>query len=151
VLNPASLPDISGLLSISNLKDGHGRPIGGLGDGEIQWHSDQSYMLNPATGAMLHALELPPEGGKTSWADLCSAYMGLPDRLKCAVEGRRAIFDYTKRLAGYQGVDPHCQLKQPWYARRVGGAAARVGELLCSPIVLPRERGRKKALWARLS
>jgi hypothetical protein len=31
----------------------------------------------------------------------------------------------------------HCQLKRPWYARRVGGAAARVGELLCSPIMLP--------------
>ena len=90
---------------ISNLKDGKGKPIGGLGDGEIQWHSDQSYMLNPATGAMLYALELPPEGGATSWVDLCSAYAGLPDRLKRAVEGRRAIFDYAKRLAGYQGVD----------------------------------------------
>jgi len=31
----------------------------------------------------------------------------------------------------------HCQLKPPWYALRVGGAAARVGELLCSPSVLP--------------
>ena len=79
---------------ISNLKDGQGKPIGGLGDGEIQWHSDQSYMLNPATGAMLYALELPPEGGMTSWVDLCAAYAGLPDRLKRAVEGRRAIFDY---------------------------------------------------------
>jgi taurine dioxygenase len=90
---------------ISNLKDGQGKPIGGLGDGEIQWHSDQSYMQNPATGAMLYALELPLEGGTTSWADLSAAYAGLPDRLKRAVECRRAIFDYTKRLAGYQGVD----------------------------------------------
>lgn len=90
---------------ISNLKDAQGRPIGGLGDGEIQWHSDQSYMLNPATGAMLYALELPPEGGSTSWVDLCAAYAGLPDRLKRAVEGRRGIFSYVKRLAGYQGVD----------------------------------------------
>ena len=54
---------------ISNLRDGQGKPIGGLGDGEIQWHSDQSYMLNPATGAMLYALELPPQGGTTSWVD----------------------------------------------------------------------------------
>ncbi len=90
---------------ISNLKDAQGKPIGGLGDGEIQWHSDQSYMLNPATGAMLYALELPPEGGSTSWVDLCAAYAGLPDQLKRAVDGRRGIFSYVKRLAGYQGVD----------------------------------------------
>jgi taurine dioxygenase len=90
---------------ISNLKDGQGKPIGGLGDGEIQWHSDQSYMLSPATAAMLYALELPPEGGMTSWVDLCAAYAGLPDRLKRAVAGRRALFDYAKRFAGYQGVD----------------------------------------------
>jgi alpha-ketoglutarate-dependent taurine dioxygenase len=49
-------------------------------------------MLNPATGAMLYALELPLEGGTTSWVDLCAAYAGLPDRLKRAVEGRRARF-----------------------------------------------------------
>src|SRR5215468_8616827 len=90
---------------ISNLKDAQAKPIGGLGDGEIQWHSDQSYMLNPATGAMLYALELPPEGGATSWVDLCAAYAGLPDRLKGAVEGKWAIFSYAKRLAGYQGAD----------------------------------------------
>ena len=90
---------------ISNLKDAQGRPIGGLGDGEIQWHSDQSYMLNPATGAMLYALELPPAGGTTSWVDLCAAYAGLPDRLKRVVEGRQGIFSYAKRLSGYQGVD----------------------------------------------
>jgi taurine dioxygenase len=90
---------------ISNLKEAQARPIGGLGDGEIQWHSDQSYMVKPATGAMLYALELPPEGGTTSWVDLCAAYAGLSPRLQHAVEGRRAIFSYAKRLAGYQGVD----------------------------------------------
>jgi taurine dioxygenase len=90
---------------ISNLKDAQAKPIGGLGDGEIQWHSDQSYMLNPATGAMLYALELPPEGGATSWVDLSRAYSRLPPQLRRAVEGRRATFSYVKRLAGYQGVD----------------------------------------------
>jgi taurine dioxygenase len=90
---------------ISNLKDAQARPIGGLGDGELQWHSDQSYMMNPATGAMLYALELPPEGGTTSWVDLSAAYAGLPERLKHLLESRRAIFSYVKRLAGYQGED----------------------------------------------
>ena len=59
-------------------KDGQGKPIGGLGDGELQWHSDQSYMMNPATGAALYALELPPEGGTTSWVNLAAAYAGCP-------------------------------------------------------------------------
>jgi taurine dioxygenase len=90
---------------ISNLKDGGARPIGGLGDGELQWHSDQSYMAKPATGAMLYAVELPAEGGTTSWVDLAAAYAGLPDRLAGLIEGKHAVFSYVKRLAGYQGVD----------------------------------------------
>src|SRR3954465_501958 len=32
----------------------------------------------------------------------------------------------------------HFQIMRPGYAPHVGGAAARVGELLCLPIVLPR-------------
>jgi len=86
---------------LSNLKDGLGRPIGGLGDGELQWHSDQSYMQQPATGAALYALELPPQGGETFWVDLRAAYAGLPRQLRATIAGKRGIFDYTKRLAGY--------------------------------------------------
>jgi taurine dioxygenase len=101
---------------LSNLRDGLGRPIGGLGDGELQWHSDQSYMLEPATGAALYALELPPAGGATFWVDLRAAYAGLPRRLRAAVAGKRGIFDYTKRLAGY-GRDADRQLSEE--ARRL--------------------------------
>jgi len=86
---------------LSNLQDGLGRPIGGLGDGELQWHSDQSYMQNPATGAALYAVELPLEGGETFWVDLRAAYAGLPRQLRAKIAGKRGIFDYAKRLAGY--------------------------------------------------
>jgi taurine dioxygenase len=96
---------------ISNLRDGLGRPIGGLGDGELQWHSDQSYMLNPATGAALYALELPTEGGETFWVDLRAAYAGLPRQLRAKIAGKRGIFDYTKRLAGY-GRAPDQQISE---------------------------------------
>jgi taurine dioxygenase len=94
-------PSVPEVAVLSNLKDGLGRPIGGLGDGELEWHSDQSYMLNPATGAALHALELPPEGGETFWVDLRAAYAALPRRLRAAISGKRGVFDYAKRLAGY--------------------------------------------------
>ncbi len=102
---------------ISNLKDGQAQPIGGLGDGELQWHSDQSYMMNPATGAALYAVELPPEGGTTSWVDLAAVYAGLPDRVKQLGDGRQGVFSYVKRLAGYQGGDrvisPEAKRKTP--------------------------------------
>ncbi|MGE0260287.1 MAG: TauD/TfdA dioxygenase family protein [Alphaproteobacteria bacterium] len=86
---------------LSNLRDGVGNPIGGLGDGELQWHSDQSYMLEPATGAALYAVELPQQGGETFWVDLRAAYAALPRPLRARIGGKRGIFDYTKRLAGY--------------------------------------------------
>lgn len=94
-------PTMPEVTVLSNLKDGLGRPIGGLGDGELQWHSDQSYMLEPATGAALYALELPPAGGETFWVDLRAAYAALPRQLRNAVNGKRGIFDYARRLAGY--------------------------------------------------
>jgi taurine dioxygenase len=94
-------PAVPEVAVLSNLQDGLGRPIGGLGDGELQWHSDQSYMLTPATGAALYALELPPEGGETFWVDLRAAYAGLPRPLRAQVTGKRGVFDYAKRLAGY--------------------------------------------------
>ena len=88
-------PTIPEVGLISNLKDGQARPIGGLGDGELQWHSDQSYMMNPATGAMLYAIELPSEDGATSWVDLSAAYAALPDRMRRMIEGKRAVFSYV--------------------------------------------------------
>ncbi|MBV9968564.1 MAG: TauD/TfdA family dioxygenase, partial [Xanthobacteraceae bacterium] len=94
-------PTVPEVTVLSNLKDGLGRPIGGLGDGELQWHSDQSYMLRPATGAALYALELPPAGGETFWVDLRAGYAALPRRLRSAITGKRGVFDYAKRLAGY--------------------------------------------------
>jgi taurine dioxygenase len=101
VLSDWASPAIPEVTVLSNLRDGLGRPIGGLGDGELQWHSDQSYMLQPATGAALYAIELPTEGGETSWVDLRAAYAGLPRQLRATIAGKRGIFDYSRRLAGY--------------------------------------------------
>jgi taurine dioxygenase len=121
---------------LSNLKDATGKPIGGLGAGEVQWHSDQSYMVNPATGAGLYAAEIAYEGGKTRWTNLANAYKALPERLKKAVEGKRAIFSYTKRLAGYQESD-----------RMDPAKLKRETPDVIHPIVLPDPWSGEKALY----
>ena len=84
---------------ISNLKDAQAKPIGGLGDGEIQWHSDQSYMLNPATGAMLYALELPSSGGNTMFSNMYMAYDAVPPSLKEKLKGKKALHIHEYKRA----------------------------------------------------
>jgi taurine dioxygenase len=90
---------------ISNLRNSAGQNIGGLGDGELQWHSDQSYLAQPATGCLLYAVEIPPAGGDTLWANLERGYEALPPLLRTRIDGRKGIFSYTKRLAGYGAED----------------------------------------------
>jgi taurine dioxygenase len=90
---------------ITNLKDGNGNALGGLGDGEVEWHSDQAYMAHPATGAALYAVEVTSQGGRTYWANLASAYEALPERLKSAIDGKSAVFRYQKRLDMFKGAD----------------------------------------------
>jgi taurine dioxygenase len=84
---------------ISNIREG-GVPIGGLGDGEAAWHADMTYVEKPPMGAMLYALEVPPSGGDTYWANMALAYDALPDELKQRIEGRRALHDATYNSAG---------------------------------------------------
>ena len=87
------------------------------------------------------------------------------EQRRCDPEGKREaaanepgkqqahhLAEPAERLQGADaGIPWHCQLKRLWYARRVGGVAARVGNsfarLSCCPAQA--ERGRKKALWVR--
>ena len=93
------LPDHPEMNVISNIKV-DGRPIGGLGDGEAIWHADMTYVERPPMAAILHALELPPSGGDTYWANLYLAYETLPADLKARIAGRRAVHDATYNSAG---------------------------------------------------
>jgi taurine dioxygenase len=89
-------PDIN---VISNVVE-NGRPIGGLGDGEAVWHADMTYVDVPPKAAVLHALEVPPAGGNTYFADMFAAYETLPADLKRAAQGRIAIHDASRNSAG---------------------------------------------------
>jgi taurine dioxygenase len=84
---------------ISNIK-ADGVPIGGLGDGEAIWHADMTYVETPPMASILYALEVPPSGGDTYWANMYAAYETLPAQLKKRIEGRKAVHDATYNSAG---------------------------------------------------
>jgi taurine dioxygenase len=97
----ASDPEV---LVISNIKE-HGQPIG-LGDAGHYWHSDLSYKAVPSLGSMLHAQELPAQGGDTLFANQHTAYDALPPHLKRAVEGATAEHSYLAKYAELQQRNP---------------------------------------------
>jgi taurine dioxygenase len=93
------LPDHPEMNVISNIREG-GVPIGGLGDGEAIWHADMTYVERPPMAAILYAIEIPPAGGDTYWANMVLAYDALPAALKRRVEGLEAVHDATYNSAG---------------------------------------------------
>ena len=105
VLRQFQLPGHPEILRISNILE-DGKPIG-LGDAGHFWHSDLSYKEKPSLGSMLHAQELPSEGGDTLFANMHSAWDTLPDDLKQEVQGLRAEHTYLAKYA-------ELQAKSPW-------------------------------------
>jgi taurine dioxygenase len=98
---------------ISNLRDAEGRAIGGLGSNEVVWHSDQSYVANPATGAMLYCVEAPADAARTSWADLKAAHAALPAAVQARIADMVAVFSYEKRSVSYeQGSRPGADIRR---------------------------------------
>ena len=92
---------------VSNvLKDG--MPIGSLGSGEAVWHTDMSYLPDPPRASALYALEVPAEGGDTSFCSMYAAWDALPGPLQRRVEALRLKHDGTYNSGGYvrQGVTP---------------------------------------------
>jgi taurine dioxygenase len=73
------------------------------------WHSDTTYMPEPAKGTVLHALEVPASGGDTLFANTALAYDTLSDGMK----------DMLANLKGYNNSE----------ARYKGGRAAAMNRL----------------------
>lgn len=89
---------------ISNVKE-NGKPIGQLGAGEAAWHSDSAFVEIPPVGSVLHSIEIPPNGGNTSFLDMYAALETLPGELRARIEGRRAKHDQTYTSAGTKRAD----------------------------------------------
>lgn len=92
-------PEHPELNVISNIVE-NGRPLGNLGAGEAVWHADLTYTERPPRGAVLYAVEIPPSGGDTWFANMYAAHDALPEGTRREIEGLRAIHDAAHNSAG---------------------------------------------------
>ena len=79
-------PGYPEVLAITHDRERRGR--------ENTWHSDVTWREKPSLGSVLRAIELPPVGGDTLFADMGAAYDGLTDATKEEIEGKMALHDF---------------------------------------------------------
>ena len=137
VLHQFLLENHPEILIVSNIVE-NGQPIG-LGDAGHYWHSDLSYVPQPSLGLMLHAQELPADGGDTLFANMHLAWDTLPAPLRQAVEGRRAEHSY---LAKYEEL----RQRSPWRPKLSDAQIAQVKPVE-HPVVLTHPESGRKALF----
>ena len=87
------------IVVISNVTE-NGQAIGVLRDAEVVWHSDNSYRERPLSYSALYALEVPPAGGNTGFANMYLALETLDPALRRRIEGRTLKHDMTYNSAG---------------------------------------------------
>jgi taurine dioxygenase len=89
-VRPAAHRERPEVFVISNIvRDG--MPIGALGHRALRYHSDLSFLREPAAISILHAVQVPSTGGDTMWASGYAAYDALSPTLKRSVDGRWAL------------------------------------------------------------
>ncbi len=77
-----------------------GKPIGGLGNSELVWHQDMSYVDLPPKASLLYGLETPAKGGETFFYNLYKAYETLPAAMKARIQGLACKHDATRNSSG---------------------------------------------------
>jgi len=88
------MPGHPEIVILSNKKK-NGESIG-FEDAGRYWHCDLDFEDIPSLGTVLHALEVPPEGGDTLFCDLEAAYATLSDAMKTRLAGLRAAHTFAK-------------------------------------------------------
>ena len=126
------------ILIVSNIKKPDGEPLG-LGDAGAYWHSDLSYKPKPSLGSLLHAQELPSEGGDTLFADQHLAFEGLAPALQQRILPLKAEHSY---LAKYEEL----RAKNPWRPKLSQAQIDQVAPAV-QPVVRTHPETGRKALF----
>lgn len=69
------------------------------------WHSDTTYLEHPPMGTILYALEIPPVGGDTIFANMIAAYEALSPGMRRMLDGLSAVNSAEKGDAALTRAD----------------------------------------------
>ncbi|MDP3747670.1 MAG: TauD/TfdA family dioxygenase [Phenylobacterium sp.] len=97
--SPGELPYARWVISISNIVV-EGRKLGSLGYGEAAWHADMTYNPAPPRASLLYAIECPPEGGSTWFANMYAAFEDLPTEVKAQISTLSCVHDASRDSSG---------------------------------------------------
>lgn len=75
--------------------------------GNQLWHSDSSFREVPSFVSILHAYEVPGEGGATEFASMRTAHARLPGDLRETIEPLHVVHDYVFSRSQVAPVDPN--------------------------------------------
>jgi len=87
----ASMPDYPEIIEI--IKEPEETNVYNFGG---DWHTDMTFLEEPAKGAVFYAMEVPPAGGDTIWANMAAAYDSLSDGMKDLLADMRAVHSPKK-------------------------------------------------------
>ena len=138
---PAEYPFIEGLpecpLVLPVIKEPHERSnFGGI------WHSDTAYLERPALGTLLYALETPPVGGDTMFANMHLAYEALSKGMQRLLAGVRAV--------NVAGKPVTLKTREEMHSKR-GTAADPEAISAVHPVVRTHPETGRKALYVNLA
>ena len=66
------------------------------------WHTDSPFLPEPPSITILHAIEVPPLGGDTTWANSALAYAMLGDTYRRMIDGLQVRFSMRDVLKSAQ-------------------------------------------------
>jgi taurine dioxygenase len=104
------------------------------------WHSDTTYLERPPMASMLYAVETPPYGGDTLFANQYLAYETLSDGLKRILDGLTGLSTSTKAEVSKTRED---RLRESGVTLK-----ALIGE---HPVVRTHPETRRKALYVNVA
>jgi taurine dioxygenase len=78
------------------------------------WHVDVTWRQRPPLGSVLRALEVPPAGGDTLWADMGNAYDCLSDEIKERIDALTAVHDFVPSFGRGMAPDRLEQMRETY-------------------------------------